>query len=799
MSEAAIQARILLLEDSTLDAELVTEALERGGIAAEIRRVWTREAFTAALAEEEFDIVLADYTLPEFDGLAALEIVARQRPELPFIIVSATLGEERAVDVMKRGATDFVMKERLARLPGALRRAFAEARERAARREAEARLRALNARLESLVEARTRERERLWSASPDLLLVCDLEGTCLRANPAWREALGQDPEALPGRRLEALLHPEDAAAAQAQLPAVAAGAVVRDLTARLRAADGSWRVYLWTWVKTAAGQFHAAGRDITERVEMEARLRQVQKMESIGQITGGVAHDFNNLLTVIIGGLETLTRRGLEGRAEAERVIIDSTLRAAQRAAGLTRSLLAFSRRQPLDIQPVDVGRLVQGMSALLDRTLGERIAVRVEGEAGLALARTDPNQLESALLNLAVNARDAMPEGGQLVIRSRARLLDEAWFQGRAELPEELQPGRFIEISVSDTGRGMDAATLAQAFEPFFTTKGEGHGTGLGLSQVYGFCRQSRGHAQITSSPGAGTTVTLLLPAAEPAARAARPAPEAAQDLASRAAERVLVVEDNPDVRRHAVGLLRELGYRPLEAGDGPEALALLEATPDVALLFTDLGLPNGMDGHQLAEAALQRRPGLPVLYVTAHASDAVLRDGAERPGVALLSKPYGFVELGRRLRALLQEAALAAVPPAAPQAPPRAPCILLVEDEPLVRMVTAIALTDAGYQVLEADSAGAARDTLRAPPVPPDAVILDIGLPDQRGDVLARELRGGDAGLPIILASGYVNPAIIAEFAGDARLRIVAKPYPHETLTGLLAELGVPATRPE
>ncbi|WP_419897046.1 response regulator [Roseomonas sp. USHLN139] len=776
-------ARVLILEDSALDAELISEALDRGGMAHVAERVWTRADFEALLAAQPFDIVLADYKLPEFDGLSALDLVMARRPELPVIIVSATLGEERAVEVMKRGATDFVMKERL---PGAVKRAFGEAAERRGRHQAEARLRELNARLEGMVETRTRERDLVWTISHDLLLICGADGVCQHANPAWREALGHDPEALPGQRLDAFLHPEDVAPAHQHLGAIARGQVVRDFAARLRHREGGYRLYLWTWVPTAEGLFHATGRDLTERELLEQRLRQVQKMESIGQITGGVAHDFNNLLTVIIGALDTLQRRQDGARPQEERELLDGALRSAERAAGLTRSLLAYSRRQPLEFRPVDVGELVLGLSDLLQRTLGEGIAISVDCAPKACLALTDRNQLESAVLNLAVNARDAMAAGGSLAIRTREVTLDEAALDAAGGREAgDLAPGRFIEISVSDSGSGMDEATLSRAFEPFFTTKGEGHGTGLGLSQVYGFCRQSRGHVRISSRPGAGTSVVLLLPRAEAEPARHRDDDTAPEDFVSRNGELVLVVEDNPDVRRYALGLLAELGYRTLQAGDGPEALRVLEQEPGIELLFTDLGLPNGMNGRQLAEEALRRRPDLKVVYATAYATDAVLRDGVLEPGVELLNKPYTFAVLGRRLRAVLGGGVKAAA---------RTPRILVVEDDPLVRMVSAMGLSAAGYEVVEAGSARSARTAFREAAQPIDAVIVDIGLPDEKGDVLAREWRNQDARLPIIVASGYVSDVVQARLAQDARLRFVAKPYTQQHLMTVLSELGLP-----
>jgi PAS domain S-box-containing protein len=403
--------------------------------------------------------------------------------------------------------------------------------------------------------------------------------------------------------------------------------------------------------------FAKVTRDLTEKRNIEAQLRQSQKMEAIGQLTGGIAHDFNNLLQVVIGSLEGLQRRAgtlLQAPQGADlQRFIDNALRGADRAANLTRRLLAFSRRQALDAKPTDVGKLVAGMSDLLRRTLGEAIAIETVNAVDLWPVSIDANQLESALLNLAVNARDAMPAGGKLTIETANSQLDEAY----TSRYEGLEPGSYVMIAVSDTGMGMTRDVIERAFEPFFTTKEVGHGTGLGLSQVYGFVKQSGGHVRAYSEVGEGTTIKLYLP---------RLTSDAATDErtehrsvpARGVGEMILVVEDDENVRTATSDMLRELGYRVMVAADGASALHLVDVRPDIRLLFTDVGLPGGMNGRQLADAARERRPELPVLFTTGYARNAIVHHGRLDPGIHLLSKPFTYAELADKLNRMLADA---------------------------------------------------------------------------------------------------------------------------------------------
>jgi len=488
-----------------------------------------------------------------------------------------------------------------------------------------------------------------------------------------------------------------------------------------------------------------------------------------------VAHDFNNLLTIIMGNLETLERslqsptleKGRLARAAA------NALRGAQRAAALTQRLLAFSRRQPLDPKPVDVSRLVSSMSDLLRRTIDEQIAIEAVLAGGLWRAHVDPNQLEVAILNLAVNARDAMPDGGKLTIETANAYLDEGYAAAQAEVV----PGQYVVICVSDTGIGMSKQVLERAFEPFFTTKEVGQGTGLGLSQVYGFVKQSGGHIKIYSEPQQGTTVKLYLPRLHGDGDAygdteQRPLPRSA------AAETILVVEDDDDVRAYTKEILRELGYGILEAATAHAALRLLEQHAEIDLLFTDVGLPGGMNGRQLADEARKRRPDLKILFTTGYARNAIVHEGRLDPGVQLVTKPFTYAAVGAKLRDILD----------ARSRPAR---VLLVEDEALVRMLATEYLEEAGYRVEPAASVTDAMGKVRLMQGEIDAAVIDVGLPDRKGDVLVGELRALYPTLPVVIASGYEEAHLRQRFKADRRIAFLNKPYTQAQLLDSLAAM--------
>jgi len=359
---------------------------------------------------------------------------------------------------------------------------------------------------------------------------------------------------------------------------------------------------------------------------------------------------------VILGGLETIGRQMPEAMAPEARRRIDRALKmathGAERAATLTARLLAFARRQPLDPKPVDPGRLVTGLADLLQRTLGETVVLETVAGAGLWLTSVDAGELENALVNLAVNARDAMPDGGRLTIETSNAHLDDDYVR---LIPEPVSPGQYVLIAVTDTGAGMDGATMEKVFEPFFTTKEVGKGTGLGLSQVYGFVRQSGGHIRIYSELGQGTTVKIYLPRLTGSVSVTET--KAVASVVDGGSERILLVEDHDDLRAYSAGVLRELGYEVLEAHDGRAALELLQAHNDVDLLFTDVVMPAGLDGRQLAEEAARRRPGIRVLFTTGYTRNAIVHNGTLDQGVNLISKPFTFRELALKIRMVLDE----------------------------------------------------------------------------------------------------------------------------------------------
>jgi PAS domain S-box-containing protein len=408
-------------------------------------------------------------------------------------------------------------------------------------------------------------------------------------------------------------------------------------------------------IRERTGELEA---EYAARQKAEESLRQAYKMEAVGQLTGGVAHDFNNLLTVVLGGLETIGRQipHLPESPATARIsrARDMALQGVQRAVTLTTRLLAFSRQQPLVPSAIDANKLVAGICELLRRTLGESIALETVLAGGLWAAFADANQLENALLNLALNARDAMPNGGKMTIETANCYLDEAYVRGIAE---PVTRGQYVMIAVADTGMGMDQATLEKAFEPFFTTKEVGKGTGLGLSQVYGFVRQSAGHVKIYSEIGEGTTVKIYLPRHVGAAERAQAdnLPDAARAIGR---ETILVAEDDDALRTYTTDILRELGYRVLEAANGAEALEILERDDAVDLLFSDVVMPGGINGRELAEKAIGMRPALKVLFTTGYTRNAIVHHGRLDPGIHLISKPFSFQELAAKVRARLDSA---------------------------------------------------------------------------------------------------------------------------------------------
>lgn len=514
--------------------------------------------------------------------------------------------------------------------------------------------------------------------------------------------------------------------------------------------------------------------EILERARAEEQLRQASKMEAVGRLTGGLAHDFNNLLTVVMGNVEAMQRKLKDGGDEKIRNYAEFAMQGAKRAAALTKRLLAFSRGQPLDPEPVNANELVSNMTELFARTLGEKVSLKTAVVENLWTVEADPNQFEASLLNLVVNARDAMPKGGSLTIETANVNLDAA----HAAKHEGVVPGGYVAITVSDTGIGMAPETLARVFDPFFTTKPAGEGTGLGLSQVYGFVKQSGGHVNVESIVGSGTKVSIYLPRFT-GAGANLKSGRKSQEGSDR--NTVLIVEDDDDVRQYSVSLFRELGYGVLEAADGTAALRILESRPEVRFMFTDVGLPGDYNGKELADEARRRRPYLKVLYTTGYARTDILRQGRLDANAQVVTKPFTFDELSTKVRSVFDGKEKSV--------------ILLVEDEVLVAAIAAENLRDIGFEVIEAGTAKAALELAGKDVAGIKAAIVDIGLPDKKGDELARELRKLREDLPIIVASGHASENLPKELREAHRVAVLGKPYDLKDLQAALVSVGVAA----
>jgi PAS domain S-box-containing protein len=500
------------------------------------------------------------------------------------------------------------------------------------------------------------ERARLWNVSIDLLGILDAHSHFESTNPAWERVLGWTAGEIGLMSLFDLIHPEDVEKVRTGLRDVTDGEPVLHFESRFRRTDGDYRWLSWVAV-SEAGKFYCSARDVTQereaRTELAAALdalRQSQKMEAVGHLTGGIAHDFNNLLTAILGSLELLDNRLTQGRLTDAKRYITSAQSASKRAASLTHRLLAFARRQNLDPKPTNVNRLVGDMEELIRRTVGPAVRVEVVGAPNIWTTRVDPNQLENALLNLCINARDAMPEGGSLMIET-----SNQWIDDRGARERDVPAGQYVTMSVTDTGTGMTPEVIARAFDPFFTTKPVGSGTGLGLSMIYGFARQSGGQVRIYSEVGEGATVRLYLPRHVGDAETAEAQPALSAVAHATPGQAVLVVDDEPLVRMLVVDVLQELGYTAIEAGDGHSGMKILKSAARIDLLITDIGLPGGLNVRQVAEAARKLRPDLKVLFITGYAENAVLSHGHIDAGMQVMTKPFAMEGLASRIRSLL------------------------------------------------------------------------------------------------------------------------------------------------
>jgi PAS domain S-box-containing protein len=489
-----------------------------------------------------------------------------------------------------------------------------------------------------------------FQASPNMVTLTALEdGKYLDVNDAFLRICGRRREEVLGRTSSDLGFWDDPALRGKMVETLHRDGLVRGMEAKVRTGAGEVRDFIYSVDVIRVEDrdlLLGIGHDVTELRATEARLRQALRVEAIGQLTGGVAHDFNNLLAIILGNLELIDEATAEDAPT--KVLIQDALKAGQRGAGLTHQLLAYSRQQPLAPQIVAIGKLVLESSMLLSRTLGATITIEHDIPDNLWLARIDPGQLENALLNLAVNARDAMPGGGRLLIEASNTILDRDY----ADHNVEVEPGPYVLVAITDTGTGMSEQVIARALEPFFTTKRTGEGSGLGLSMVYGFVKQSGGHLKIYSELDHGTTVRLYLPKADRDTVDLADYREPAALSVGIGSEVVLVVEDDPMVRALAVRMLSGLGYCTLDAADGPAALAILEDAMHIDLLLTDVVLPRGMSGPQLVSAALVRRPRLKVVYMSGYTRNSIIHNGVLDAGVELLTKPFSRQDLASRVR---------------------------------------------------------------------------------------------------------------------------------------------------
>jgi PAS domain S-box-containing protein len=625
---------VLFVDDCSEDVRLSIRTLEKVGYEIHPHAVDTREQFRQSLDSGEWDLILCDYRLPGWSGADVLAMVRESGRELPVVLVTGTLGEETAVEMIKLGAADFVLKQRLFRLPLAIERALREKQIREERRRAEDRLRLFG---------------RILESSTDAVAILTPEGLFSEQNAAHQALTEYSIEELRGHT-PALLVGD--AHFQEHWKAVLAGSRweqesrIRTKSGREKTVEAS--VFA---IHGEAGQvlcLVAIVRDVSERHRLQEQLQQAVKMEAVGRLAGGVAHDFNNLLNVIIGYSELMLERRNNSAEFLERGAREIR-KAADRAAGLTRQLLAFSRQQVLEPRILDLHEVIAEMKDLLRRMLGEDVELAVTSAEALGRVRADPGQIGQVIMNLAANSRDAMPHGGHFVIETSNFEVGQTFSAQHADMP----PGPYVVLSVADTGSGMTPETCSHIFEPFYTTKEKGRGTGLGLATVYGIVKQSGGYIWVDSRLNQGTAFSIYLPRVEALPEPPQPVAAPAGDF--QGSETLLVVEDEEGVRVLVRDFLRMNGYTVLEAPHGEEALRVAgQHAGNISLMITDVIMP-GMNGRELAERMAVLRPAMKVLYISGYAESTVYRKGVLEPGAQFLQKPFGPPDLGRKVRDVL------------------------------------------------------------------------------------------------------------------------------------------------
>jgi PAS domain S-box-containing protein len=635
--------RVLLVEDSLEDALLLLHTLRRSGYDVMWERVEHAAAMSDALDQETWDVVICSNAIPEFGAPAALSLLRQRGLDLPFIIVAATITDELAVAALKEGVHDYIIKGNLARLIPSIERELREAAVRRERKQSEEALRQAEEKYRSIFENAV---EGIFQSTPD--------GQYLSANPALARIYGYEtPEELISSltSVDGQLYVDLGQRAEFEALMQEQG-TVSGFEAQVYRKDGSiiWISEHARAVRDGSGEllyYEGTVQDITNRKKLEEQLRQSQKMDAIGRLAGGIAHDFNNMLAIIIGYSQLLLDRCPQDNPM--RRYLEEISNAGDRAAGLTRQLLTFSRKQVLAPRVLDLNDVVASTEKMLRRLIGEDVELVTISDSSLGQVKADPGQLEQVILNLAVNARDAMPQGGRLTIETRNVELRETYTRHQAGL----QPGAYVLLAVRDTGCGMDAELQSHVFEPFFTTKEQGQGTGLGLAMVYGIVQQSGGHIAVCSEPGRGATFKIYLPRIEEAEPAFVPPAAPAATLPGW--ETVLLVEDEPLVRGLVRQLLQESGYTVLEASQGEDALRICrQAEGPIHLLITDVVMP-GMSGRELAERMAPLRPETKVLFMSGYTDDAIVRHGVLAAEAAFLQKPFTPAGLTRKVREVL------------------------------------------------------------------------------------------------------------------------------------------------